>query len=149
LKRLSDKARAVMECARKEAACRGAGVSTEHILLALLEDSEGARLLAHFEISVELIRRNVERQAFKGEPKDPDDIGLNQSAKQVTYTGYAEADNMESPYIEPVHLFLGVIEDKEDLGGRVLAKLGMEAEKTRRAIITLMKAGPADTDQAP
>src|SRR5258708_22380705 len=66
---------------------------------------------------------------------------LTPRAKRVIDLAYDEARQLNNNYIGTEHLLLGLIREGEGLAGRVLAKLGVDLERTRREVMALQ-----DTD---
>src|SRR5258708_17604587 len=62
---------------------------------------------------------------------------LTPRAKRVIDLAYAEARQLNNSYIGTEHLLLGLIREGEGLGGRVLAKRGVDLERTRREVMAL------------
>jgi ATP-dependent Clp protease ATP-binding subunit ClpC len=62
---------------------------------------------------------------------------LTPRAKRVIDLAYDEARQLNNNYIGTEHLLLGVIREGEGLAARVLAKLGVDLERTRREVMSL------------
>ena len=117
-------------------------VSTEHLLLGIVkEPSDNINaLLALFNVKVERIRAEIERQLPRGDARPSKDMTLTPRAKRVIDLAYDEARTMECfDVIKDEHLFLGLIREGDGLAGRVLAKLGIELEKAREFLIVREK----------
>lgn len=126
--------------AQEEAQKFGEGyVSTEHLLLGLVRetDSVAARVLERLGVSLSRIRAEVEKQLPRGEARQSQDMTLTPRAKRVIDLAYDEARNLNNNYIGTEHLLLGLIREGDGLAGRVLAKLGVELEKARREVMAL------------
>ena len=114
-------------------------VDTEHILLGLVREKDNAaeRILVKMGVSLYEIRREVEKQAARGDkPKSPEKQ-LTEGGKRVIDLAYEEAKQLKNDCIGPEHILLGLLGESEGLAGRVLAKLGVELEKTRAEIEAL------------
>jgi ATP-dependent Clp protease ATP-binding subunit ClpC len=114
-------------------------VSTEHLLLGLVRESDSvaARILDRMGVSLGRIRSEIERQVTRGDGRLGQDMQLTPRAKRVIDLAYDEARQLSNNYIGTEHLLLGLIREGEGLAGRVLAKLGVELERTRREVMTL------------
>lgn len=114
-------------------------VSTEHLLLGLVRenDSVAARILDRMGVSLGRIRSEIERQVTRGDGRIGQDMQLTPRAKRVIDLAYDEARQLSNNYIGTEHLMLGLIREGEGLAGRVLAKLGVELERTRREVMML------------
>jgi len=126
--------------AQEEAQKFGEGyVSTEHLLLGLVRESDSvaARVLEKLGVSLNRIRAEVEKQLPRGDARPSQDMTLTPRAKRVIDLAYDEARNLNNNYIGTEHLLLGLIREGDGLAGRVLAKLGVELEKARREVMAL------------
>lgn len=138
--RFTERARKVVFYAQEEAQKFGEGyVSTEHLLLGLVRESDSvaARVLEKLGVSLSRIRAEVEKQLPRGDARPSQDMTLTPRAKRVIDLAYDEARNLNNNYIGTEHLLLGLIREGDGLAGRVLAKLGVELEKARREVMAL------------
>jgi ATP-dependent Clp protease ATP-binding subunit ClpA len=138
--RFTERARRVVFFAQEEAGRLGENyVSTEHLLLGLVRenDSVAARILDRMGISLGRVRSEIERQVARGDGKLGKDMQLTPRAKRVIDLAYDEARQLSNNYIGTEHLLLGLIREGEGLAGRVLAKLGVELERTREEVRAL------------
>src|SRR2546421_7700602 len=138
--RFTERARKVVFYAQEEAQKFGEGyVSTEHLLLGLVRESDSvaARVLEKLGVSLNRIRAEVEKQLPRGDARPSQDMTLTPRAKRVIDLAYDEARNLNNNYIGTEHLLLGLIREGEGLAGRVLAKLGVDLERTRREVMAL------------
>lgn len=138
--RFTERARKVVFYAQEEAQKFGEGyVSTEHLLLGLVRESDSvaARVLEKLGVSLNRIRAEVEKQLPRGDARPSQDMTLTPRAKRVIDLAYDEARNLNNNYIGTEHLLLGLIREGDGLAGRVLAKLGVELEKARREVMAL------------
>jgi ATP-dependent Clp protease ATP-binding subunit ClpC len=142
--RFTERARRVVFFAQEEAGRLGENyVSTEHLLLGLVRenDSVAARILDRLAVSLGRIRSEIERQVTRGDGRLGQDMQLTPRAKRVIDLAYDEARQLNNNYIGTEHLLLGLIREGEGLAGRVLAKLNVDLERTRREVMALQ-----DTD---
>src|SRR5205823_9017865 len=138
--RFTERARRVVFFAQEEAGRLGENyVSTEHLLLGLVRenDSVAARILDRLGVSLGRIRSEIERQVTRGDGRLGQDMQLTPRAKRVIDLAYDEARQLSNNYIGTEHLLLGLIREGEGLAGRVLAKLGVKLERTRREVMAL------------
>lgn len=138
--RFTERARKVVFYAQEEAQKFGEGyVSTEHLLLGLVRESDSvaARVLEKLNISLSKIRAEVEKQLPRGDARPSQDMTLTPRAKRVIDLAYDEARNLNNNYIGTEHLLLGLIREGDGLAGRVLAKLGVDLERARREVTAL------------
>ncbi len=138
--RFTERARKVVFYAQEEAQKFGEGyVSTEHLLLGLVRESDSvaARVLERLGVSLSRIRAEVEKQLPRGDARPSQDMTLTPRAKRVIDLAYDEARNLNNNYIGTEHLLLGLIREGDGLAGRVLAKLGVDLERARREVGSL------------
>ena len=83
----------------------------------------------------------IERQVARGDGRLGQDMQLTPRAKRVIDLAYDEARQLNNNYIGTEHLLLGLIREGEGLAGRVLAKLGVDLERTRREVMALQDTG--------
>ena len=145
--RFTERARRVVFFAQDEAGRLGENyVSTEHLLLGLVRenDSVAARLLDSMGVSLGRIKSEIEKQVTRGEGRLGQDMQLTPRAKRVIDLAYDEARNLMNNYIGTEHLLLGLVREGEGLAGRVLQKLGVDLDKTRRAVAAAQDKGQGD-----
>jgi len=138
--RFTERARRVIFFAQEEAGRLGENfVTTEHLLLGLVRenDSVAARILERMGVGLNRIRAEVERQVTRGDGRLGQDMQLTPRAKRVIDLAYDEARQLNNNYIGTEHLLLGLIREGEGLAARILAKLGVDIERTRREVMSL------------
>lgn len=142
--RFTERARKVVFYAQEEAGRLGENyVSTEHLLLGLVRenDSVAARILDKIGVSLGRIRSEIERQVVHGDGRLSQDMQLTPRAKRVIDLAYDEARQLNNNYIGTEHLLLGLIREGEGLAGRVLSKLGVDLDRTRREVMHMQEGG--------
>jgi ATP-dependent Clp protease ATP-binding subunit ClpA len=142
--RFTERARKVVFYAQEESGRLGENyVSTEHLLLGLVRenDSVAARILDSIGVSLGRIRMEIERQVAHGDGRLGQDMQLTPRAKRVIDLAYEESRLLNNNYIGTEHLLLGLIREGEGVAGRVLAKLGVDLERTRREVLHLQEGG--------
>jgi ATP-dependent Clp protease ATP-binding subunit ClpC len=142
--RFTERARKVVFFAQEEAGRLGENyVSTEHLLLGLVRenDSVAARILDRIGVSLGRIRSEIERQVARGDGRLGQDMQLTPRAKRVIDLAYDEARQLNNNYIGTEHLLLGLIREGEGLAGRVLSKLGVDLDRTRREVTHMQDGG--------
>ncbi len=147
--RFTERARKIVFYAQEEAGRLGENyVSTEHLLLGLVRenDSVAARILDRIGVSLGRIRSEIERQVSRGDGRLGQDMQLTPRAKRVIDLAYDEARQLNNNYIGTEHLLLGLIREGEGLAGRVLSKLGVDLDRTRREVMHLQD-GPEGGDR--
>src|SRR5579862_5675603 len=135
--RFTKRARRMLFNAREEAErLEEPYVSTEHILLGLVreDDSTAAGVLDGMGISLDRIRREVERQVTRSDGLLGKDTQLSPRAKRVIDLAYDEARQQPTNYIGSEHLLLGLIREGDGLAARILGKLGVDLERARMQV---------------
>jgi len=138
--RFTERARRAVYYAQEEALRLGGNyVSTEHLLLGLIRENDNvaACILGRMEIPLGRIRSEIEGQVTRGDGPLGSDTMLTPRAKRVIDLAFDEARQLGNNYIGTEHLLLGLIREGEGMAGRVLAKLGVQLERTRREVMAL------------
>src|SRR5437016_6051390 len=138
--RFTERARRVVFFDQEEAGRLGENyASTEHLLLGLVRenDSVAARIIDIMGVSLGRIRTEVESQVTRGNGRLGQDMQLTPRAKRVIDLAYEEARTLSNNYIGTEHLLVGLIREREGLAGRVLSKLGVDLEQTRKVVLSL------------
>jgi ATP-dependent Clp protease ATP-binding subunit ClpC len=149
--RFTERARKVVFHAQEEAQRFGEGyVSTEHLLLGLVRESDSVatRVLERLGVTLAKVRTEVEKQLPKSDSRASQEMTLTPRAKRVIDLAYDEARNLNNNYIGTEHLLLGLIREGDGLAGRVLAKLGIELDKARREVMSLQDNEAAPSGKA-
>ena len=136
--------RQILQLARKEAAFfQHDQIRTEHILLAIaaVPEAVASRLLRRQGIDPQAVVREVVAHLHIGRAVDSRSITLSLSARRAIEIAGLEAQRLGSEYIGTEHLLLGIMAEKESLAGRVLAKLGIDADVVRRQAAGLSDGG--------
>jgi ATP-dependent Clp protease ATP-binding subunit ClpC len=137
--------------AQEEAARLGENyMSTEHLLLGLVRENDNAaiKILDRVGVSLAQVRAETERQVARGDGHRRQEVRLTPRTKHVIDLAIREARELNSKYVGTEHLLLGLIGEREGLAGRVLNKLGVDLERTRREVVSL-QAGRVAVDGDP
>jgi ATP-dependent Clp protease ATP-binding subunit ClpC len=150
--RFTERARKVIILAKEEAKRFNHDyIGTEHILLGLIKEGEGvaAAVLQNLGLSLEAIRLEVEKIVQPGPPTVVSgDIPFTPKAKKVIELATDEARNLGHNYIGTEHLLLGLIREGEGVASQVLANLGLDLNKVRQEVMSLLgSATPGFTQQ--
>jgi ATP-dependent Clp protease ATP-binding subunit ClpC len=137
---LTDRARDVIEIARREAAeLRHDRVGTEHVLLAILREGGGiaARLTERLQLKVNQIRKGVAMlnpaasTSYVSQTQLPFSDQLRGALKLAEDT----ARNLGHEGIGIGHLFLGLLEDEQGKSALLLLNLGLDLKEARREML--------------
>jgi hypothetical protein len=139
--RFTDGARQVVVLAEEEARMLNHSyIGTEHILLGLIHEGEGAaaRALDSVGISIEAVRQQAEEIVGRGQQAPSQHISLTRGAEKVLELSVRESLKLGHHYIGTEHILLGLIRDKEGLAAQMLVSLGADLNRVRRQVIQLL-----------
>ena len=132
--KFSERARKVLALAQDEARrCNHSYISTEHILLGLVNESEGvaAKVLSSLGVELPKIRSSVEFIVGTGDRPVTGEIGLTPRAKKVIELAVDEARRLNHHYIGTEHLLIGLMREGDGVAASVLETLGITLDKVR------------------
>jgi hypothetical protein len=126
--RFTDRARRVLDRAQEEAESFDHNyVGTEHLLLGLLREDEGAaaNLLSDHGIALEQGRATVERLVGRGRSNGRacEPTGLTPRSKRVIELAVDEARRLKHTHVGPEHLLLGLVREGQGVAVAVLKTL--------------------------
>ena len=133
------RAQQVLVLARKEAKrLNHHYIGTEHLLLGLIARGQGVavNVLQKMGIGLETIRAEA-KKSVDADPKREDLVGTPYTprVKKVLTLAAREARALNHTYIGTEHILLGLLRERDGAAARILEKLGMDLEKTRRSIL--------------
>jgi ATP-dependent Clp protease ATP-binding subunit ClpC len=137
--RMTDHARAIMGLARLNSKrLNHDSISTEHILIGLIEEHEGVAdaVISRLGFSLKSIREAVEKQSppRTGTPVEGHKLHYSACTKQALENAFTEAKNMSHNYIGSEHLLVGLIKEEEGIAGKILREAGLTIEAAEREI---------------
>jgi Clp amino terminal domain, pathogenicity island component len=138
--KFTDRARNVLTYAQVEAQrFDHSYIDTEHILLALVRESDGtaARVLETMGVELAKVRTAVEFLIGRGDQSLIGEVGLTPQAKRVIELAIDEARRLDDHYIGTEHLLLGLVREDAGLAAGVLESVGVTLERTRAEIASL------------
>ncbi len=150
--RFTERARQVVVLAQEEArTLKHNYIGTEHILLGLLREEEGvaARALRSLGVTVERARDRVVAIVGPGEEATSGQIPFTPRAKKVLELALREALSLGHNYIGTEHILLGLVQENEGVGARILLDLDAGAEKVRAEVLRLLGTSPSPVTPAP
>jgi excisionase family DNA binding protein len=141
--KFTDQARNVLGLANEEARrYNHKGVGTEHVLLAIMSESEGiaAKALSQLHVQEKEIRKHIEilHPEEHDRPVAEGMIGLTPQGKASIEWAVQEARGLDHHYLGTEHLLLGLLREEESLGSQVLRQSDVSLEKTRDLIKQLL-----------
>ena len=123
-------------------------IGTEHLLLGLLHEGEGAaaRALASAGIVLTPARREVEVIIGRGQQTPSGHIPFTPRSKKCLELSLRESLQLGHDYIGTGHLLLGLISEGDGVAITVLDRLGANLDRLRDQVILELEAGPEDHD---
>jgi ATP-dependent Clp protease ATP-binding subunit ClpC len=148
--RFTDKGRKIIILAREEAERhQNDYLGTEHLVLAILRESDGIALMKKMGLSTEQIRLEIERNLpGGGTTMTFGEIPFSPRVKKVIEYGVEEARLLGHNHIGSEHLLLGLLREEEGIGGKILRSLGANLLTARQLTVTfLRKSAPRERDR--
>jgi four helix bundle protein len=146
--RLGDRARGVMMSASREARqSHQEEVRTEHILLALAEESNGiaAAALRHLGADVENLRLALQKLVPSGPaPAPPGGPAPSNPVKDAIWRAAEDAYRQNCAFVDTGHLLVGLIQDPESTAARALTSLELKLDTIREKVLELRASGCND-----
>jgi len=144
----SDRLRGVLSEARGEATrLRHEHVGTEHLLLALLADSDrddvAPPCMVRLVFDILAVDRGKMRQVLEQTvltgraPATEDQLSYTSRAKAVLELAMAEARMLRAGTVDTQHLLLGLIREERGIAAQVLLDFGVTVDKARGQLTRL------------
>ncbi len=151
MERFTQRARRVLSLAHQEAEkMHKDAISTEHLLLGLIEEDGGVagRVLRDLGLESVRVREMTERVSGLGE-SDSKRLDLTPGVQEVLEFAIEEARKMGHHYIGTEHILLGLVRSDQGFALEVLKKLGITAEQIRRQTRRVLQEGTSSTSPKP
>ncbi|MBU1672548.1 MAG: ATP-dependent Clp protease ATP-binding subunit [Actinobacteria bacterium] len=149
--RFSDSARRVVVLAQEEARKLNHNyIGTEHLLLGLIQESDGvaAKALETFQVNLDAVRNQVVEVIGRGSSLPSGHIPFTPRAKKVLELSLREALQLGHNYIGTEHILLGLIREGEGVAAKVLVKLGVDLERLRNQVLKTIAGGAPAAEAA-
>jgi ATP-dependent Clp protease ATP-binding subunit ClpC len=146
--RFTDSAREVVVEAQAEARALSHNyIGTEHILLGLIHEDDGAgtKALESLGISLDTVRQQVQEIIGQGNHVPTGHIPFTPQAKKVLEYAMYESNALGHYYIGTEHLLLGLIREDDGVAAQVLVELGADLNRVRQQVIQLQHDYQAET----
>lgn len=150
--RYTERARKVIILAQDEAIrLKHNHIGTEHLLLGLLREREGiaARILESFDISLDLVRSELESLIEKTEYQGSKEVAFTPRAKRVLELALDETRRLGHNYVGTEHILLGILREGEGVGAQILRNLGLDIETVRSKLYEILNEGSSRSENAP
>jgi ATP-dependent Clp protease ATP-binding subunit ClpC len=136
--RFTNQARRVVVLAQEEARrLLHNYIGTEHILLGLLREDEGAAAtaLAAADVTLDGARLEVETIIGRGQHEPSGHIPFTPRAKKVLELSLREAVRLGHDYIDTGHILLGLIREGDGVAVQVMVNLGADPKQIRQRVV--------------
>jgi ATP-dependent Clp protease ATP-binding subunit ClpB len=128
-------------------------IEPEHLLLALLQQSEGIVLQVFQKLGVSL--PNLLSQLEEVLKKIPKVYGagvgqayLSPRLKKVLDGSFQESDRLKDTYVSTEHMLLAIVEEQEGAGAKILTNLGVSKDEIFK-VLAAVRGSQRVTDQSP
>ena len=146
--RYTDSGRRAVFFARYQAGQAGApAIRPHHILLGVVRE-QNPRLDRLFQLRgrYQQLKSEIEVGDPPGKPLDPHvEIPLDDAAKRVLAYAAEEAEGLGHLPIEPEHLLLGLLREKDSLAARTLEAVSVNLEDARKKVSSITPDTPRPT----
>ncbi len=154
--RFTQKSQEAIQDAQSRAVRRGnTEVEPEHLLIALLDQSEGLipRLMRKMNVSVENLKSDVDRildrkPSVTGPGVDPNKIFISQRTAKILAEADEEAKRLQDEYISVEHLFLAMLDEGDKALADVFRLFGLSKDPVLKAL-TELRGNQRVTSQNP
>jgi ATP-dependent Clp protease ATP-binding subunit ClpC len=141
--RFTDQTRRAVVDAREEARLmRHAHIGTEHLLIALTSQPEVAAL----GLDRERARAEVVKTVGLGDSEHDDPIPFTAAAKDAMEASLDEAMRLGRQHVEPAHLLLAVLRQRDGIARRVLVSAGATPSEFRETVVRRLEGVEPDED---
>lgn len=150
--RYTERARKVIILAQDEAVrLKHNHIGTEHLLLGLLREREGlaAKILDSFDITLELVRSELENMVDRTEYQGSKEVAFTPRAKRVLELALDETRRMGHNYVGTEHILLGILREGEGVGAQILRRLGLDLEMVRNRLYELLNESSGSQESFP
>jgi excisionase family DNA binding protein len=142
---LTERARKVLVRAQAEAQrLRHNFIGTEHLLLGLVEESDGvaAVVLRELGIEPERIQALVRERVTEGDGEPHGEMALTPRTKKVLQLAAQEAQELGHRYVGTEHMLLAIMREGEGVAARLLRDLGISFETLQARVVQVLTARP-------
>ncbi|MFC0280357.1 ATP-dependent Clp protease ATP-binding subunit [Falsigemmobacter intermedius] len=140
--RLSEQGNKLLQDAAQKAGEFGRSeVDTEHLLLALTASDVVKTILEQFKVDVDDLRRQIEKEAKRGDAKTEGEIGVSPRLKDALNRAFIASNELGHSYVGPEHLLIGLAEEGEGLAAAMLRKLGLTPQALRQQVTKVVGKG--------
>lgn len=148
---LSNRAMQVLAHAKKEADKLAQSViDTEHILLGLFNEKTGiaATIFMKRNINISSIVMRINTSDMGGIRLRKGNLNYSPDVMKVLKYASEEAKGMNKEIVDTEHILLGLVRETDSHAGKILSRLGFDAETLRKDIRVCYKKGNQDRDSS-
>ncbi len=145
--RLTECAKVAITCAAEAAMELGHNyVGTEHLLVGLLREEEGAggKILEANGLTEEAIVEKIAAMVGTASPIEEGEPEATPRTKRVFERSYVEAQRLGHSYIGTEHLLIAILREGESFGVRILLELNVNPQNLYQDILKLLNEGEGD-----
>ena len=140
--RLSEQGNKLLqEAATKAGELGRSEVDTEHLLFALCHSDVVKTLLDQVKIDADELRRQIDKEAPRGETETEGEIGVSPRLKDALNRAFIASNELGHSYVGPEHLLIGLAEEGEGLAADILRKLGLTPQSLRQQVTKVVGQG--------
>ena len=140
--RLSEQGNKLLQDAAQKAGEFGRSeVDTEHLLLALTASDVVKTVLEQFKVDVDDLRRQIDKEAKRGDAKTEGEIGVSPRLKDALNRAFIASNELGHSYVGPEHLLIGLAEEGDGLAASILRKYGLTPQALRQQVTKVVGKG--------
>ncbi len=126
-------------------------VGTEHLLVGLLRETEGAggKILEANGLTEEAVMEKIAAMVGTAEPMESGEPEPTPRTKRVFERSYIEAQRLGHSYIGTEHLLIAILREGESFGVRILLELQVNPQNLYQDILKLLNEGEGDAGEEP
>ncbi len=138
---MTERSRRVLRLAAEEShRLRHGSIQSEHVLMALAKEGDGAAalVLKKFDADLDSIRLAVSECVPVGNAEDHFKPGLSGESQELLRQAHDEVKGLNHWYVGTEHLLLAITRNADCTAYHVLTKLGVNVESLRNYILQLL-----------
>jgi ATP-dependent Clp protease ATP-binding subunit ClpC len=113
-------------------------ISTEHLLMGILQLGEGTALdvLRHMGVSLDRLMEDLREHMVPGgaAPESSRELAFTPEAQRVLHVAYAEAKRLRHDYVGTEHILIGLVHEGRGAANRLLRKYGVDLNRVRQGV---------------
>ena len=129
LERCTEGAKRALALAQEAARAMGHNyVGSEHLLLGLIREEEGAayKALSAFGVTADAVAERADALVGRGDYHFTDSFGYTPRTKKILELSLYEAKSLKMGYIGTEHILLAILRERDSVAVRILQDLGAD-----------------------